>query len=176
MCSTLCSTFLYPPLGNETLRSRTVFTVFSFKKVYLSLAVIGDQTLVHDPGCAGTAFASGYALTFAAQFVDDGLYQGLLDVRGIGREDVFFCAIAFEDDVGVCEDGGLDFAFGSRKCDAVVGMVGVEVPDACSHAAAFKFISSGCYVFGFVRSAGVERIATGAGDGADEEVEDVDAV
>ena len=97
-------------------------------------------------------------------------------MRGIGCGDVFFCAVAFEDDVGVCEDGGLDFAFGARKCDAVVGMVGVEVPDACSHDAAFKFKCCGCYVFGFVRSAGVERVAAGAGDRADEEVEDVDAV
>ena len=115
-------------------------------------------------------------MAFAAQFVDDGLYQGLLYVWGIGRGDVFFFAVAFEDDVGVCEDGGLDFAFRSRECDAVVGVVGVEVPDACACDAAFKFKCSGCYVFGFVRSAGVERVAAGAGDGADEEVEDVDAV
>ena len=95
---------------------------------------------------------------------------------GIGRGYAFFCAIAFEDDVGVCEDGGLDFAFGACECDAVVGVVGVEVPGACSYDATFKFKCSSCYVFGFVRSARVECEAAGAGDGADEEIEDVDAV
>ena len=115
-------------------------------------------------------------MALAAQFVDDGLYQGLLDVWGIGRGYVFFCAIAFEDDVGVCEDGGLDFSFGACECDAVVGVVGVEVPGACSYDATFKFKCCGCYVFGFVRSARVECVAAGAGDGADEEIEDVDAV
>ena len=33
MCSTFCSTFLYPPLGNEMLRSRTVFIMFSFLRI-----------------------------------------------------------------------------------------------------------------------------------------------
>ena len=79
-------------------------------------------------------------------------------------------------DRGEGEGGKGDPALVADDFDPVAVLVGGEIPDSCAECAGLEGKAGGDGVFGTIEPGLVGRVARGAGDGAEQKVEEVELV
>ena len=91
----------------------------------------------------------------------------------ISEREHFLGAAPAHHDIGVGENRCAEDAFRSRNDDPVLGMVGIEIPHAGTHAARSEFEARGRDVFGRVAAARIESVAGGRLDRPEKEVQKI---
>ena len=132
--------------------------------------------LVHDPTSAGGTRAGARTFALSQQGINYRLDQRLLDVLGWVNGEGLGPGVGSQFDRGEGERGKGDSALVADDFDLVAVLVGGEIPDSCAECAGFEGEAGGNGVFGLIEPGLVGRVARGAGDRAEQKVEEVELV